>query len=56
MKNTDFNNFNEKNKDFCDFGFKNVRFVRYFGLATTILQEMLKTDLSSQRLPERVAS
>ena len=56
MKNNDFDHFSEKDHDFCDLGLKNVRFVRYFGLATTILLKFSKTDLSPQRLPERVAS
>ena len=56
MKNIDFDQVREKDNDFCDLGLKNVRFVRYFGLATTILQKISKTDLSPQRLPERVAS
>ena len=33
-----------------------VCFVRYFGLATTILPKWTKTDLSPQRLPEQVKS
>ena len=41
---------------FCDLGLKNVRSVRYFGLATTILPKYMKTVLLPQSHPERVKS